>query len=418
MCGVINLSLDISTSDWKWIKAKDFMIFNPRESVKKGTLVKNIPMDKIEPKTKEISDYEITEFKSGTKFRNGDTLMARITPCLENGKISQVNMLDDNEIGCGSTEFIVLREKENVSDKEFIYYLSQSEFFKEPAIKSMVGSSGRQRVQRDVIENLEIYVPPLEIQQKIGKLLSMFDKKISLNKKINKNLEEQLLEIFNSWFFKFELSTEFIDSSLGVIPKGWNVDYLGSKKSCSIIGSGIDDFNHSKIYIATADVDNSIITTNETLITFEDKPSRANMQPVEKSIWFAKMIDSRKLIMVDNYCYELLNNYIFSTGFCGLKCKDEYFYYLWTFLLSDTFDTIKNNFCTGTTMQAINNKDTKLIDFVLPDNELLSKFNNIAEPIYQKIYYNNLEINKLQKLRDILLPKLMSGEIDVSKINY
>ena len=179
------MSLDISTSDWKWIKAKDFMIFNPRESVKKGTLVKNIPMDKIEPKTKEIYDYEITEFKSGTKFRNGDTLMARITPCLENGKISQVNMLDDNEIGCGSTEFIVLREKENVSDKEFIYYLSQSEFFKEPAIKSMVGSSGRQRVQRDVIENLDIYVPPLEIQQKIGKLLSMFDKKISLNKKIN-----------------------------------------------------------------------------------------------------------------------------------------------------------------------------------------------------------------------------------------
>ena len=225
------------------------------------------------------------------------------------------------------------------------------------------------------------------------------------------------MEIFNSWFFKFELSTEFIDSSLGVIPKGWNVDYLGSKKSCSIIGSGIDDFNHSKIYIATADVDNSIITNNETLITFEDKPSRANMQPVEKSIWFAKMIDSRKLIMVDNYCYELLNNYIFSTG-CGLKCKDEYFYYLWTFLLSDTFDTIKNNFCTGTTMQAINNKDTKLIKFVLPDNELLSKFNNIAEPIYQKIYYNNLEINKLQKLRDVLLPKLMSGEIDVSKVNY
>ena len=68
-------------------------------------------------------------------------------------------------------------------------------------------------------------------------------------------------------------------------------------------------------------------------------------------------------------------------------------------------------------MQAINNKDTKLIEFVLPDNELLFKFNNIAEPIYQEIYYNNLEIKKLQKLRDILLPKLLSGEIDVSKIN-
>ena len=85
-----NLSLDkTNNNDWDWVKAKDFIIFNPRESVKKGTKVKNVPMDKIEPKTKEISSYEVIEFKGGVKFRNGDTLMARITPCLENGKISR-----------------------------------------------------------------------------------------------------------------------------------------------------------------------------------------------------------------------------------------------------------------------------------------------------------------------------------------
>lgn len=243
------MSLDKSQNDWGWIKAKDFMLFNPKESIKKGTVVKNVPMDKIEPKTKEIPSYELTEYKGGVKFRNGDILMARITPCLENGKISQVSILDYNEIGAGSTEFIVLREKEGISDKDFIYYLSNSEYFKEPAIKSMVGSSGRQRVQRDVVENLEIYVPPLETQKKIGKVLSFFDKKISLNKKINKNLEEQLLRIFDSWFLKFELSNEFSDSKLGLIPKGWKIDYLGSKKSCSIIKSGIDEFDNSKIYI-------------------------------------------------------------------------------------------------------------------------------------------------------------------------
>jgi len=412
------LSLDKSHDGWEWVKAKDFMIFNPKESVKKGTVIKNVPMDKIEPKTKEISNYEITEYKGGVKFRNGDTLMARITPCLENGKISQVSILDYNEIGAGSTEFIVLREKEGVSDKDFIYYLSNSEYFKEPAIKSMVGSSGRQRVQRDVVENLDIYVPPLNTQKKIGKLLSLFDQKISLNKKINNHLEEIILEIFDRWFVKFELSDELKSSKLGLIPKGWDIDYLGSKKSCTIIGSGIRNFEDSKIYIATADVDNSIITYNENLITMEDKPSRANMQPVPKSIWFAKMIDSRKLIMVDEYSSELLDNYIFSTGFCGLKCVDKYFYYLWTFLLTDAFNTMKNNFCTGTTMQAINNKDTKLIEFVLPDDNLLSQFNSIAEPIFKEIYYNNNEIKKLQNLRDILLPKLMSGEIDVAEINY
>ena len=411
------MSLDKSQNDWGWIKAKDFMLFNPKESIKKGTVVKNVPMDKIEPKTKEIPSYELTEYKGGVKFRNGDILMARITPCLENGKISQVSILDYNEIGAGSTEFIVLREKEGISDKDFIYYLSNSEYFKEPAIKSMVGSSGRQRVQRDVVENLEIYVPPLETQKKIGKVLSFFDKKISLNKKINKNLEEQLLRIFDSWFLKFELSNEFSDSKLGLIPKGWKIDYLGSKKSCSIIKSGIDEFDNSKIYIATADVDNSIITSNDTLITMDDKPSRANMQPISNSIWFAKMIDSKKLIMVDEYCNDLLNNYIFSTGFCGLKCVDKYFYYLWTFLLTDVFDVMKNNFCTGTTMQAINNKDTKLIEFVLPDDKTITQFNSIAKPMFKKIYYNNLEIKKLQRLRDTLLPKLMSGEINVSEVN-
>lgn len=411
------MSLNKSQKDWGWIKAKDFMLFNPKELVKKGTIVKNIPMDKIEPKTKEIPSYELTEYKGGVKFRNGDTLMARITPCLENGKISQVSILDYNEIGAGSTEFIVLREKEGISDKNFIYYLSNSEYFKEPAIKSMVGSSGRQRVQRDVVENLEIYVPPLNIQKKIGILLSLFDKKISLNKEINKNLEDTILKIFDSWFVKFELSNEFSDSKLGLIPKGWKIDYLGSKKSCSIIRSGIDEFDNSKIYVATADVDNSIITSNDTLITMNDKPSRANMQPIAKSIWFAKMIDSRKLIMIDDYCSDLLNNYIFSTGFCGLKCVDKYFYYLWAFLLTDAFDVMKNNFCTGTTMQAINNKDTKLIEFVLPDDNIINQFNVIAKPMFKKIYYNSLEIKKLQKLRDTLLPKLMSGEIDVSKIN-
>ena len=285
-------------------------------------------------------------------------------------------------------------------------------------IKSLTGGSVQSVVNTKDIADLLIPVPPLEKQKEIADFISYFNKKIKVNKAINKNLEEIILEIFDRWFVKFELSDELKSSKLGLIPKGWDIDYLGSKKSCTIIGSGIRNFEDSKIYIATADVDNSIITYNENLITMEDKPSRANMQPVPKSIWFAKMIDSRKLIMVDEYSSELLDNYIFSTGFCGLKCVDKYFYYLWTFLLTDAFNTMKNNFCTGTTMQAINNKDTKLIEFVLPDDNLLSQFNSIAEPIFKEIYYNNNEIKKLQNLRDILLPKLMSGEIDVSKINY
>ena len=302
--------------------------------------------------------------------------------------------------------------------KDFLYYYF---IVIRGRLVNQANGSVFKNLKTDIVRNFDINLPDLETQEKIVKILSQIDKKIETTIKINKNLEEQLLRIFDSWFLKFELSNEFSDSKLGLIPKGWKIDYLGSKKSCSIIKSGIDEFDNSKIYIyiyiATADVDNSIITSNDTLITMDDKPSRANMQPISNSIWFAKMIDSKKLIMVDEYCNDLLNNYIFSTGFCGLKCVDKYFYYLWTFLLTDIFDVMKNNFCTGTTMQAINNKDTKLIEFVLPDDKTITQFNSIAKPMFKKIYYNNLEIKKLQRLRDTLLPKLMSGEIDVSEVN-
>lgn len=302
----------------------------------------------------------------------------------------------------------------NFIDNDFTYYLLKYNLDK---LKNNVHGSVFDTITTNTFDNIFVKVPPINIQQKIGKLLSIIDKKIEKNIEINSNLEEQILKIFNNWFVKFSSFDEFEESKLGLIPKGWSVDYLGSGKSSSIIGSGIVDFGGYKVYIATADVDNSSIINNKTLITLKNKPSRANMQPIEKSIWFAKMIDSRKLIMVDDYCEDILNNYIFSTGFCGLKCSEEYFYYLWTFLLTNGFDTMKNNFCTGTTMQAVNNKDIKMINFVLPDLKTVDKFNIIAEPIFKKIYLNNLEIQKLTKLRDTLLPKLMSGEINVSKIN-
>ena len=111
---------------WKIVRAADFIDFNPRESIPKGAMSKKVAMEKLQPFTRDISDCEVAPFNGGSKFRNGDTLMARITPCLENGKTAQVNMLNDGEVGFGSTEFIVLREIPGVSDKDFIYYLAMS----------------------------------------------------------------------------------------------------------------------------------------------------------------------------------------------------------------------------------------------------------------------------------------------------
>ena len=175
-------------NEWKIYKLIDFVEINPTESLKKGTLAKKIGMDLLQPYTRAIPSYTTEFYSGGTKFRNGDTIMARITPCLENGKTAMVSVLEENEIGFGSTEYIVFRAKEKISDPFFVYYLITSSAIREPAIKSMVGSSGRQRVQSDVIANLMLRLPPLQVQKQIGTILSSIDDKIELNNRINDNL--------------------------------------------------------------------------------------------------------------------------------------------------------------------------------------------------------------------------------------
>ena len=173
---------------WTLVMAADFIDFNPHENLPKNTMAKKVAMERLQPFTCDISGFEIASFNGGSKFRNGDTLMARITPCLENGKTAQVTILDDGEVGFGSTEFIVLRAKPGISDKNFIYYLSISPLLRDRAIKSMVGSSGRQRVQQDVLDNTELYVPPLPEQVAIGRTLRALDDKIANNTRINHHL--------------------------------------------------------------------------------------------------------------------------------------------------------------------------------------------------------------------------------------
>lgn len=175
-------------SDGDKMKLSDIAEFNPKESLKKGVMAKKVAMDKLQPFCRDISEVSLEKFLGGTKFRNGDTIMARITPCLENGKISLVNLLNDGEVGFGSTEYIVFRAKKGIVDSDYLYYLICSSKVREPAIKSMVGSSGRQRVQMDVVKNIVVDVPDIEEQRKIAGILKCLDDKIQLNKAINDNL--------------------------------------------------------------------------------------------------------------------------------------------------------------------------------------------------------------------------------------
>ena len=233
-------------NNWKQISIGEFVDFNPSESIQKGKLVKKIPMAKLTEFVRKIDGYEYAEYKSGPKFKNFDTLVAKITPCLENGKTAFVDILDENEVAFGSSEFIVLRENEN-SLSEFVYYLAKSPVFRERAISCMEGTSGRKRVNEGALKRQEIIVPDKPTQQKIAKVLSDLDTKIELNNKINAELEAIAKTLYDYWFVQFDFPFDFAQgkpnangkpykSSGGKmvwneelkreIPEGWEVKHL------------------------------------------------------------------------------------------------------------------------------------------------------------------------------------------------
>ena len=170
------------------LKLKNYIKLNPKEHISKGEIVRQVAMADLEPFNRDIKKWSYVKYKSGTKFRNGDILLARITPCLENGKTSFVNSLKQGEVAVGSTEFYVLRAVEGKMDPNYLYYLSISQNFRKNLIKSMTGTSGRQRVTKEALLNYETDIPDIDNQKDIGLKLSLIDDIISINNKINDNL--------------------------------------------------------------------------------------------------------------------------------------------------------------------------------------------------------------------------------------
>lgn len=139
-------------------KLHDICELNPKLFLKKGTVAPHVEMKDLSSDSAIIKRSINREFTSGSKFQNGDTLLARITPCLENGKTGLVNFLKDGEVGWGSTEFIVMRAKGCVSPY-FVYCIARQQRFRDFAIQSMVGSSGRQRVIESILSDFDVPIP-------------------------------------------------------------------------------------------------------------------------------------------------------------------------------------------------------------------------------------------------------------------
>jgi type I restriction enzyme S subunit len=163
---------------------------NPSRSLRKGEVAPYLDMANVPTNTARANEIIEREFGSGTKFKNGDTLLARITPCLENGKTAFVDFLNDGQIGWGSTEFIVLRPK-SLLPPEFGYLLARDEAFRTFAISNMTGTSGRQRVPSDCFSNYVMAVPPQGVADAFGRQAAAIMQKIKGNDEESRTLATQ-----------------------------------------------------------------------------------------------------------------------------------------------------------------------------------------------------------------------------------
>jgi len=387
-------------TEWREQKLSDFMDFNPYTPLSKGIIAKKVTMEKLIPFNRKIQGYEDAVFSGGAKFKNGDTLVARITPCLENGKTAYVDFLDDEEVAFGSTEFIVLRAKEGISDSRFIFYFAISDEFRDTAIQLMSGTSGRQRVDTEALKRKVFTLPPLPEQKAIAEVLSSLDDKIDLLTRQNKTLEDLAQAYFRKWFIEdasdeWEVgkAKDYFEIGIGKTPPR-KEEHWFSKNNNDVVWVSISDMGKAGMFIG----DSSEYLTKNAVKQF-------NIKRVPKGaiiLSFKLTVGRVAIALRDFTTNEAIAHFIYR----NLYEREYLYFYL------KTFDYYSLG-STSSIATAVNSKIIKDMPFVMPDVETLKKYHKIAAPMFSKIESNTNQILTLQKIRDTLLPKLISGEIRV-----
>lgn len=351
------------------LKLKNFIKLNPKEHISKGEIVRQVAMADLEPFNRDIKKWSYVKYKSGTKFRNGDILLARITPCLENGKTSFVNLLKQGEVAVGSTEFYVLRAIEGKMDPNYLYYLSISQNFRKNLIKSMTGTSGRQRVTKEALLNYETDIPDIDNQKDIGLKLSLIDDIISINNKINDNLMELKTTIFNK-MFSINLTNclngkikDIAEVRTGKRPK---IKYSkkGSTPIYPIIGaSKIMGYTDEYLY-------------NKSIITTGRVGTLGIVKRYREPVWVSD------------------NSFIFITKY------EDYLYELLTHFINYSALNI------GSTQPLITQTEFKNVDIYIPKREELIEFKEKVVTLTEQQFELRQQNRLLNDLKSYLLSKL------------
>nr|WP_302967476.1 restriction endonuclease subunit S [uncultured Romboutsia sp.] len=311
--------------------------------------------------------------------------------------------------------------KNNVNSK-YIYYWIKSPLTQQKFINIAIGSA-QKALTIDSLRKLDIYLPPLEEQEKIANILSSLDDKIELNNEMNKTLEEMAQSIFKRWFVDFEFPNEdgepykssggeMVDSELGMIPKGWEVQCIGDignvitgkTPSAKVEGSYGDECN----FITPRDITDSPIILNT-----ERKLSSIGINNLKKNLVCKNSIGVSCIGSNLGEVYITGENSITNQQINTVVLDESHIYpYVYIYLKN-----MKNEFLNmagGSAVPIINKTSFSEINILMPDMYILNKFVQSTTCYFERIEENLKENESLIALRDSLFPKLMSGEIDIN----
>tara|TARA_B100000963_G_scaffold97920_1_gene84582 strand:- start:224 stop:1522 length:1299 start_codon:yes stop_codon:yes gene_type:complete len=374
----------------------------------------------VEDKFNKFVSKEVYEnwFRSGHPQRN-DVLISTVG----SGNIGEVALF--NGKGCIAQNLIALRFNKELCNQEFIYYLFSSKRYKSLLVNLDIGSA-QPSIKVPHILNSTIYIPDLRHQELTANLLTRLDKKIELNQKMNQTLEEVAKTLFKSWFIDFDpvrakaegkptgLSKEisdlfpdsFEDSELGEIPMGW------SKSVITDIAYKISD-KYKK------DEDWS----NEKLIDLSRMPSNSiSLNSYGRGDELSTSVCKFKKY---DFLFGSIRPYFYKAGICPydgvsntsvfiLRAKKTYDReFIYCYSSSEVTFEKSVQYSDGTKMPIIKWKDFKEFQFAMPNEDIRKHFSSIINPIVEKIICNIEGQEILSKLRDTLLPKLISGELKI-----
>lgn len=382
-------------------RLKEYIDINPKVKLQKGEKYSSVEMEKITVGQKVADANNKAEYtgKSCSKFLPNDTLMARITPCLENGKIAKY---ESDTAGFGSTEFFVLRAKENKVTADYVYYLSQTHYIRQLAVNSMTGASGRQRADAKYIGNIKWNFPDIEIQIKIADILSAYDNLIENNNKRIHLLEQMAENFYKEWFVRFRFpGYEDVDFENG-IPKGWKIVRL-SDIADIIMGQSPESENYNT-NCKGLPFHQGVGSYGDFYLIDDVYSTKGNRIAEANSIIFSVRAPVGRINIT-------LNKIILGRGVAGINSILGYnAYLLW--MLKNQFqqeDIIGN----GSIFASVTKKELFGFKILMPNENLMQKFDSIASGIESEMRKISLINSNLKKQRDKLLPRLMSGKLEV-----